>query len=90
MLWLMNPWAQIGAITFGHVIIARDATTAATLRTHEQVHVRQYERWGIFFPFAYVAASVIAAIRGGDAYRDNVFEVEAFAAERNAMKRSAT
>ena len=40
--------------------------------------MRQYERWGIIFPFAYVAASVIAALKGGDAYRDNRFEVEAF------------
>jgi hypothetical protein len=78
LLWLMNPWGGIEAITFGHVVIARDRLTASRLRTHEHVHVRQYERWGIVFPIAYLAASVIAIARGGSAYRDNVFEVEAF------------
>lgn len=81
ILWLMNPWANIQAITLGHIIIARDAETAARLRTHEQAHVRQYERWGIIFPFAYCAASVFAVIKGGEAYRDNIFEIEAFNAE---------
>lgn len=78
LLWLMNPWASIEAITLGHIILARDALTASRLRTHEQVHVRQYERWGLLFPLAYVAASAIAVLKGGDAYRDNVFEREAF------------
>ena len=80
LLWLFNPWANINAITLGHVILARDPLTAAHLRAHEQVHVRQYERWGFIFPLAYVMASVLAFARGADAYRDNVFEIEAFAA----------
>ena len=29
VLRLMNPWANIQAITLGHIIIARDAATAA-------------------------------------------------------------
>lgn len=78
LLWLMNPWSPIDAITFGHVILARDARLAARLRAHEHVHVRQYERWGVIFPIAYLCASLIAMARGKDAYRDNVFEVEAF------------
>jgi hypothetical protein len=78
LLRLMNPWGAIEAITLGHIIIARDAPTATRLRTHEQVHVRQYEQWGIVFPFAYLTASVIAVLKGGDAYRDNAFEREAF------------
>jgi hypothetical protein len=80
LLWLMNPWARIEAITLGHIILALDAATAKRMRTHEQVHVRQYERWGALFPFAYLAASGIAIMGGGDAYRDNVFEREAFLA----------
>ena len=78
ILWLMNPWANIEAITLGHVIIARDVATAKRLRAHEHTHVRQYERWGVIFPFAYLVASAIAVFKGGDAYRDNIFEVEAF------------
>jgi hypothetical protein len=80
LLWLMNPWAHIEAITLGHIIIAQDMETASRMRTHEQVHVRQYERWGALFPFAYVVASGIALLKGGDAYRDNMFEREAFLA----------
>lgn len=81
LLWLMNPWAKIEAITLGHVILARDPDTAARLRAHEHTHVRQYERWGVIFPFAYLASSAIAVMKGGDAYRDNVFEREAFAVQ---------
>jgi hypothetical protein len=81
LLWLMNPWGGIEAITLGHIILARDHATSARMRVHEHVHVRQYERWGAIFPFAYLAASAIAMIKGGDAYRDNAFEREAFAAE---------
>ena len=81
LLWLMNPWGNIEAITLGHVILARDTNTAARLRTHEHTHVRQYERWGVIFPFAYFASSAIAVMKGGDAYRDNVFEREAFAVQ---------
>lgn len=77
LLTLCNPWQQIAAITFGHIIIARDADTADRLRTHEHVHVRQTERWGIFFLPAYLIASVVALLNGGDAYLDNVFEIEA-------------
>ncbi len=81
LLWLMNPWADIEAITLGHVILARDPATAKRLRIHEHTHVRQYERWGVIFPFAYLASSALAVMKGGDAYRDNVFEREAFEAQ---------
>jgi hypothetical protein len=47
-------------------------------RAHERVHVRQCERWGIFFLPAYLGGSLWAAMRGGDPYRDNPFEREAF------------
>ena len=81
ILWLMNPWMHIDAITFGHVITARDAATATRLRAHEHVHVRQFSRWGVLFPIAYAIASLAAFRHGGCFYRDNRFEQEAFAAE---------
>jgi hypothetical protein len=69
------------AITFGHVVLAVDAEAIDATRTHERVHVRQYERWGpLFFP-AYAAWSACAWLRGGDPYRDNPFEREAFASD---------
>lgn len=80
ILWLFNPRGRIEAITLGHVIIARNAARADALRSHEHAHVRQYERWGILFPFAYLAAGAWAYLRGGCAYRDNCFEREARAA----------
>ncbi len=67
------------AMTIGHVVIGRSADTLDSVRTHEQVHVRQYERWGIFFVPAYLANSVGLSLRGRDPYRDNLFEREAFA-----------
>jgi hypothetical protein len=67
----------IDAITLGHVILARDLACAARWRAHEMVHVRQFERWGALMPIAYAAASLIAWWRGGDAYWDNAFEVDA-------------
>jgi hypothetical protein len=42
------------------------------------VHVRQYERWGPLFVPAYVLCSAVIWSRGGDAYRDNPFEREAY------------
>ncbi len=89
VLWLLNPWARIEAITLGHVIIARDSATAKRLRAHEHTHVRQYERWGVIFPIAYLVASATAVFKGGDAYRDNVFEVEAFATQSTEKNRDA-
>jgi len=69
------------AITFGHTILGRTAEGLANVRTHEWVHVRQYERWGVIFGPAYVLCSAWQWWRGGDAYRDNPFEVEAYASE---------
>lgn len=65
------------AITLGHVILGTDPDTLARLRAHEQVHVRQYERWGPLFFVAYPAASAWLWLRGARPYRDNPFEVQA-------------
>jgi hypothetical protein len=67
------------AITFGHVILGTDEATLAAVRAHEQVHVRQYERWGPLFIPAYLLSSLVQVLRGRSPYRDNRFEREAFA-----------
>jgi hypothetical protein len=70
------------AMTLGHVVIALDGPALHRTRAHERVHVRQVERWGpLFFP-AYGLASLVAWCRGGDAYRDNIFEREAYGLDR--------
>ena len=66
------------AMTFGHVVLGRCANSLDTCRTHELVHVRQYERWGPLFIPAYLACAAYIWTRGGDAYRDNPFEREAY------------
>lgn len=70
------------AITFGHTIIGVSSAELTRLRVHEQVHVRQYERWGPLFLPAYLLASLWSWWKGGDPYTDNLFEQEAFAAEK--------
>ena len=66
------------AMTFGHVVVGRDAQALEVSRAHERVHVRQSERWGPLFIPAYLLASVWAWFRGRGAYEGNVFEVEAY------------
>jgi hypothetical protein len=70
---------RFGAITFGHVVICVDACTADRVRAHEQVHVRQYERFGVLFFPLYIGSSLVQLARGRDPYRDNRFEREAYA-----------
>lgn len=67
----------IDAITLGHVVLAADTRALEESRAHERVHVAQYERFGVLFPLLYAAASLRAILRGGCAYRDNLFETEA-------------
>jgi hypothetical protein len=71
------PPMSIAAITFGHVILAQSPETLNACRGHEQVHVRQYERWGPCFPVLYLLASLRAALQGKHPYLDNPFEGEA-------------
>ena len=80
--WLLRHAVPLStgasAITFGHVVLGRDPHCLDRTREHERVHVRQYERWGPFFLPAYGLSSLIVWRRGGDAYRGNRFEAEAF------------
>jgi hypothetical protein len=91
--WLGLGWyggGSFAAITLGHVVLGRCEATLARCRAHERVHVRQYELWGVFLLPAYLIASGIAQVRGGDAYLDNMFEVQARAAEINVHGRLST
>jgi hypothetical protein len=71
--------AGAAAITIGHVVLAVDQAALDRTRVHERVHVRQYERWGPFFVPAYLAATLVARLRGRHAYTGNAFEREAYA-----------
>jgi hypothetical protein len=62
------------ALTLGHLVIGRNPSALEATRTHERVHVRQYECWGPFFLPAYFVAGAFALARGRDPYFDNRFE----------------
>lgn len=70
------------AMTLGHCIVARSLHDALVTHPHELVHVKQYERWGLFFVPAYLINSIYLGIVGRDPYRDNAFEREAYEADR--------
>lgn len=67
------------ALTFGHVVFAQTRGDHQRTREHERVHVRQYERWGIGFVPAYLAESLWLYAQRRDGYRENHFEIEAYA-----------
>lgn len=69
------------AMTLGHVVIGRNLECLERTRNHERVHVRQVERWGLFFIPAYLGCSLWLRLRGKNCYLDNPFEKEAYAAE---------
>ena len=90
--WLLRAAPIRGgaqALTLGHVILGRSAETLDRVRAHEQVHVRQAERWGVFFLPAYLAGSLWARARGRHYYYDNPFEREAYAREGAPRRGSA-
>ena len=62
------------AITIGHVVLARDAECLERSRSHELVHVQQFERWGLFLLPAYWAIGMVLWIRGLDPYLDHPME----------------
>lgn len=74
----------VAAITLGHVVLGVSADALAATRAHERAHVRQFERWGVLMLVLYPLASLLAWLRGGHPYRDNVFERAARLAERAA------
>jgi hypothetical protein len=72
------------AMTLGHVILGASEADLDAARGHEQVHVRQYERWGPFFLPAYLVSSAWQLVCGRRCYRDNWFERQAFGHDRRA------
>lgn len=81
---LLKTGAQ--AMTLGHVVVARTPELLEHTRGHERVHVRQCERWGPLFLPAYGIASIWIFLRGGNAYRDNPFEQEAYGHDARAAR----
>jgi hypothetical protein len=86
--WGFPFGGAVAAITLGHVVVGVSLDALTKTRAHERAHVRQFERWGALLLVLYPLAGLIAWLRGGDPYRDNVFEREARAAEFAALDQS--
>jgi hypothetical protein len=65
------------AITLGHIVLARTHACQRAMRSHERVHVAQYERWGLLFFVLYLGSSAWQLLRGRRPYVDNHFERQA-------------
>ena len=77
--WLLRHFPNEPiALTLGHAVLGRTDAALDVSRSHELVHVRQYERWGPLFVSAYLACSAWLWLCGRDPYRENPFEREAF------------
>ncbi|HBJ38623.1 MAG TPA: hypothetical protein DDZ51_28510 [Planctomycetaceae bacterium] len=75
---LSKLWVSAAAMTLGHAVLGQSAFYLHITRSHERVHVRQYERWGpLFIPTYLILSAALFAI-GKDGYRSNPFEIEAF------------
>ena len=81
----LRPPFAFAAITLGHTVLGLDHDTLAAVRAHEQVHVRQYERWGPLFVPAYLLSSLVELLRGRRPYLDNWFEREAYGKTANGL-----
>lgn len=84
----LPPSLGFTAMTLGHVILGVDGAVLDASRAHEQVHVRQYERWGPLFLPAYLLSSAYQWLRGRHPYLDNRFEREAYASDAAADRRA--
>jgi hypothetical protein len=74
--------AGAAAITFGHTVLGRTPDDLDFCRSHELIHVRQYERWGPLFIPAYLLCSLFLILRGRHPYWENPFEREAYEKEK--------
>ena len=69
---------RVSGMTLGHTILGQTKRGLRIVRDHEQVHVRQYERWGPFFLPAYLGWSAWLWSKGQEYYRLNPFEIQAY------------
>jgi hypothetical protein len=76
----------VAAMTLGHTILGQDRETLDIVRSHEQIHVTQYEKWGVLFIPVYLGCSAYLWLAGKDCYRDNPFEQQAFREEAPRIK----
>lgn len=71
------PFGAVQAMAVGRVILAGDAASLRCHLRHEWAHVRQFARFGLFFPLLYLLELLRQVLRGKSPYFDNFFECEA-------------
>ncbi|MBA4188355.1 MAG: hypothetical protein C0467_10160 [Planctomycetaceae bacterium] len=76
--FLRNIAGGAGAMTLGHVIVARDLRMLNFTRNHEHVHVGQYMQWGPLFLPMYGLSSFLCWRAGLNPYLENRFEKVAY------------
>jgi hypothetical protein len=84
--WLVRhlPTGELtSAFTLGHTILGQTEATLDFARTHEMVHVHQFELWGPFMGPAYLLCSLVLYLTGRRPYRDNPFERQAYSISDN-------
>ncbi len=70
------------AATFGHVVLGRSKRHLDACRSHQMIHVGQYECWGPLFVPMYLIWWFVLWCCGKHPYYDNPFEREAHNATR--------
>jgi hypothetical protein len=83
--WLLRGnhlWRGGAAMALGHVILARDRACLERSGPHEHAHIRQFERWGMLLPPAYLLVAWWLARKGYDPYLDHPFERDAYREQR--------
>jgi hypothetical protein len=77
--WLKKLWKGWGGHCIGQVIVIKDSPQrAAIVLRHEQEHMKQCMRLGIFQPIIYAIMLLVARLLDNvDPYRSHVFEIDA-------------
>ena len=78
--WLLKRWMNWGGHAIGNVVVLRyTIDESPTTLVHEQKHVDQVMRLGIFQPVIYGLnmAAIKLGCPGSHPYYDNIFEVDA-------------
>lgn len=78
--WLLSLWERWAGHTIGNVVVLKSfPEEKPVILTHEQKHVDQCMRLGIFQPIFYAMnmLSIKLGCSGSDPYYDNSFEIDA-------------
>lgn len=79
-LWLAKQWTRWAGHATGQVVVLKyPPADKTTVLRHEQKHVDQMMRLGIFWPIFYygIQLGIYLGCPGSDSYYDNPFEIDA-------------